>query len=87
MGLTLGDRIRLARERYGMSQAELSRRIGISKQSMYQIEANKTPDPGVLKVKAIALTLGVSVDRLLGIDTADSADDADTEPAAALAVG
>lgn len=67
MAETLGHRIRQAREHYGMTQAELARRIGVSKQALYQIEANKTPDPGVLKVKAIASTLGVSTDYLLGL--------------------
>jgi len=62
----LGDRIRTARERYGMSQSELARRIKVSKQTMYQIESNKTPDPGALKVKAIADVLRVSTDYLLG---------------------
>jgi len=66
MTALLGDRIRTARERYGMSQAELARRIKVSKQTMYQIESNKTPDPGVLKVKAIADVLRVSMDYLLG---------------------
>jgi transcriptional regulator with XRE-family HTH domain len=65
---TLGERIRQARERYGMSQAELARRIKISKQALYQIESNKTPDPGVLKVKAIADVLNISMDALLGRD-------------------
>ena len=62
---SLGTRIRLARERYGMGQSELARRIGISKQSLYQIEHDKTPDPGALKIKAIAEVLGVSTDELL----------------------
>jgi transcriptional regulator with XRE-family HTH domain len=62
----LGARIRKARERYGMSQAELARRIHISKNSMNMIESGKTPDPSALKVKAIADTLRVSTDYLLG---------------------
>ena len=66
MAEQLGDRIRKARLRFGISQAELSRRIRISKQAMYQIENNLTPDPGVLKVKAVADVLEVSVDALLG---------------------
>jgi transcriptional regulator with XRE-family HTH domain len=61
----LGDRIRKARERYGMSATELARRIGVSRQLLYMIESNKTPDPGALKVKAIAEVLGVSTDYLL----------------------
>jgi len=66
MAKSLGDRIRKAREHYGMSQAELARRIKVSKQALYQIESNKTPDPGVLKVKAIADVLRVSMDYLVG---------------------
>jgi transcriptional regulator with XRE-family HTH domain len=62
----LGDRIRKARLKIGISQAELARRIRISKQAMYQIENNLTPDPGVLKVKAVADVLDVSMDALLG---------------------
>src|SRR5216683_7179179 len=66
MSELLGDRVRHARERYGMSQVELARRAHISRQMLYMIESNKTPDPGVLKVKAIADVLGVSTDELLG---------------------
>jgi transcriptional regulator with XRE-family HTH domain len=73
MAELLGDRIRKARERYGMSQAELARRIKVSKQALYQIESNKTPDPGVLKVKAIADVLKISVDALLGREAEESA--------------
>ena len=72
MAESLGDRIRKAREIYGMSQAELARRIKLSKQALYQIESNKTPDPGVLKVKAIADVLKVSVDSLLGREEGES---------------
>ena len=49
-----------------MSQAELARRVGISKNSMNLIELNKTPDPAASIVKAVADTLRVSADYLLG---------------------
>ena len=65
MAQTLGDRIRQARLRYGMSQAELARRIGISGTALNQIESGKTPDPGVSRVVAIAAVLRVSTDSLL----------------------
>jgi len=55
-----------------MSQAELARRIGISKNSMNLIEASKTPDPAASKVKAIADVLRVSTDYLLGRKDEDS---------------
>jgi transcriptional regulator with XRE-family HTH domain len=49
-----------------MSQAELARRVGISKNSMNLIELNKTPDPAASIVKAVADKLRVSADYLLG---------------------
>jgi transcriptional regulator with XRE-family HTH domain len=63
---TLAERVRQTRIRAGMSQAELARRIHISKNSMNKIESGKTPDPSSSVVKAVADTLGVSVDYLLG---------------------
>ena len=66
MSESLGDRIRNARTRYGMSQAELARRIGISTTSMNQIESGETPDPRASRIKAIADVLRVSADYLLG---------------------
>ena len=61
----LGDRVRKTRERYGMAAAELARRVEISRNQLYMIESNKTPDPGALTVVAIAEVLGVSTDFLL----------------------
>jgi transcriptional regulator with XRE-family HTH domain len=77
MPTSLGTRIRIARLRYGMSQAELARRIGISNTAMNQIESGKTPDPAASRIKAIADVLGVSADYLLGRCDADD----DEEPA------
>jgi transcriptional regulator with XRE-family HTH domain len=53
--------------RYGMSQAELARRVGISIQGMNLIEAGKTPDPAASRVREIARVLRVSADYLLGL--------------------
>ena len=64
---SLGDRIRKAREYCGMSQSELARRIKVSKQALYQMEGGKTEDPGVLKIKGIALALRVNANYLLGL--------------------
>ena len=61
----LGDRVRKARENYGMSVVTLAKRIGITRQQLHRIEKNETTDPGVLKVKAIAKILGVRVQDLL----------------------
>ncbi len=66
MSESLGARIRRTRLRYGMSQAELSRRIGVSLTTMNKIEAGETPDPRASRIKAIADVLRVSTDFLLG---------------------
>jgi transcriptional regulator with XRE-family HTH domain len=68
MAHTIGQRIREARKAYGMTQVTLARRIGISKQALYQIENGKTPDPGVLKIMAIAKVLGVSMNDLTNVE-------------------
>jgi len=62
--MTLGIRIRKAREHVHISQAELARRIGISKNAMHAIEAGAT-DPRASRIVAIAHELGVSTDALL----------------------
>ena len=63
---TLGQRIRKTRERYGMSQTTLAKRVGISKTAMNQIELGETLDPHVSRIKAIADVLHVSMDYLAG---------------------
>ena len=62
--MPLGTRIRKARERACISQAELARRIGISKNAMNAIEGGAT-DPRASRIVAIAQELGVSTDTLL----------------------
>lgn len=71
----LGERIRLARTRYGMSQAELARRIGISTTAMNQIEAGLT-DPRASRITGIARALRCSADYLLGLDEEGNHQDA-----------
>lgn len=61
----LGDRVRKRREYWGMSRPELARRAGIQRQQVYMIESNKTRDPGILTVSALAQALRVSVDYLV----------------------
>ena len=63
---TLGKRIRKERLRYGMSQTELAKRVGISKTAMNQIEMGETTDPRMSRIRAIADILGVSMDYLAG---------------------
>ncbi len=62
--MTLGDRIRQARDRAGLSQIELARRIGLSKNAMNSIET-RDADPRASRIVAMAQVLGVSTDVLL----------------------
>ena len=66
MTSAVGTKIRHARLQYGMSQAELARRIGISKTAMNDLEQGKTQDPRLSHIVAIADQLRLSVDALLG---------------------
>jgi DNA-binding XRE family transcriptional regulator len=59
---SINTRIRQARLAYGMSQAELARRVGISKTAMNDIEQDRTTDPGFSVVARIAGVLGLSVE-------------------------
>ena len=65
--LTLGQRIRQAREQAHIRQVELARRIGISANALNSIEHGET-DPRVSRVVAIARELQVSANWLLGLD-------------------
>ena len=61
---TLGSRVRRLREQQRLSQAELASMAKMSRQMLYMIESGRTTDPGVMKVKALAEQLGVSIDVL-----------------------
>lgn len=62
--MPLGSRLRKAQEQAHISQAELARRIGISKTAMNAIEGGAT-DPRASRIVAIAQELGVSTNALL----------------------
>lgn len=62
--MTLGERIRQEREQRDISQAELARRIGVSKNTMNMIEESKITDPRFSRIQAIAQHLGMSLDAL-----------------------
>lgn len=61
-----GGRIKMFRERKGLTQAELAKKLGYSSESMIsKIESGATPVPA-RKVSKFAEALGVSVETLLG---------------------
>ena len=63
--LTLGERIRLERKRYGMTQKELADRSHISKTAMNDLEQGRTRDPSLSVATRIARALGLSLDHLV----------------------
>lgn len=64
---TLAERLKIAREKAGLSQAQLGEKIGLSQQSVAKIENGETRQPR--KIKEIAVALGVSQTwLLLGMD-------------------
>lgn len=64
---SIGNRIRSARGYRGLGQAELARRIGMSKTSLSLIETGQTENPGSLVIRDIAQVLRVNANFLLGL--------------------
>ncbi len=63
----LNQNIRDVRIARGMSQVELAKRLGVSKQSVSNWE-NDNIQPSVEMLRKLARCLCVSADRLLGLD-------------------
>ena len=76
--LTIGSRIRRARERKGFSQSKLSELLQISEPHMSDIERGKSGG-NMLLIKKLATALDVSADWLLLIDTEHAAIQTATE--------
>jgi transcriptional regulator with XRE-family HTH domain len=64
-----------------MSQAELARRIGISKTAMNDLEQGKTRDPHLSHIIAIADQLRLSLDALVGRQESSAQSSAPPAPA------
>ncbi len=65
-----GEAVKRAREARGMTQLELARRTGISRQALGAIESGAY-QPGVMAAIAIAHALGETVENLFGLDGGD----------------
>lgn len=65
--MTIGERIKAARERAGITQVELGKKIGVSGVAVMRYEKN-TRDPRLEQIYAIADALNIPVEDLLGID-------------------
>ena len=64
--MSLGDNIRMTRERSGLSQAALSKRTGLNPSQISNFEAGARA-PNVRNLANLACALEVSADELLGI--------------------
>ncbi len=62
----IGERIRTARKRAGLSQEAVARRADMSVKGMGDIERGDIPDPHISSLRKIADALGVPVGELLG---------------------
>lgn len=67
--MTIGERIKAARERKNISQIELAKLIGSSKQSVYKYENNIITNIPSNKIEAIAKALSTTPAELMGWET------------------
>lgn len=63
--ITLGKRIRAAREAKGLEQQELAHKVGIKPVQMWKYEAGRVKRPSLETLHRIARELGVTIDGLL----------------------
>lgn len=63
---TIGDRIKQLRDEAGLSQMELSEKIGLSQSAIARYELNKT-EPKASDIIKLSEFFGVSADYLLGL--------------------
>lgn len=70
--MTIGDRIKLHRERRGMTLTELSEKIGVAESTICNWEKGKT-EPTLINAISVADVFNLSLDCLVGreIEKAD----------------
>jgi transcriptional regulator with XRE-family HTH domain len=73
----LGERARAARERLGLTQAQVARQLGIAPAIYGRIERGGML-PAVPTLRKMTLALGMSSDVLLSVERADVAPSTDT---------
>ena len=66
--MTLGDKIRTARKQEGLSQEQLSEKLGISRSSVAKWETDKGI-PDISNLIALSDVFGLSLDELIKEDT------------------
>lgn len=76
----LNQRIRILRQARGLSQVELAKILGVTKQSVSNWE-NDNIQPSIDMLKRIAQVFSVSTDYLLGLDMGEHIDVSGLPPA------
>jgi len=77
---TIGERVKAAREKRGMKQAELARKLSCSVNALSMLEHNAIRDPRASRILGIAEALQVSADYLLGLHEDTQAAPSTTRP-------
>ncbi len=83
--MTLGQRIQALRRSMDLSQEGLGERLGVSRQAISKWEADAAV-PEIDKLIALAKLFGVSLDELLGVETAPGEEPSPAEEAEAPSV-
>jgi transcriptional regulator with XRE-family HTH domain len=69
--MSLGERVRLLREKRGYSLSELAKQSHVSRSYLYQIESGES-SPTQDKLLALASALGVTLTDLLGLESSQA---------------
>ena len=75
--MTLGERIRIIRERRGWSQNELARRARVTQALISELESGKRKDVTGRTLRRLAESLGVTTDYLIGMHLDEGGDPTD----------
>lgn len=70
--MTIGSKIRSAREQAGLTMEELGKRCGTTKQTIYKYETGKVTNIPLDRLQLIASVIGVSAAYLLGWEDAEA---------------
>lgn len=70
--MTIGEKIKYLREKNGLTQPELAKKIHTTKQTIFKYENGITDNIPYDKIEALAKTLGVTPAYLMGWDEAEN---------------
>lgn len=63
--MTMGEAMRAARKKVGMTQCKLSKISGVTRNNISKYE-NDNKSPNICTVEALADSLGISIDEYIG---------------------